>query len=132
MAANTFEEKSDKTFESAELLVSNNHKNSSIHSYYYSCFQLLHHFLIIRCRFTEYDIRKFSKSNESHNDVISEVKKKLDSEGINYIHLFSELNLIKKERVKADYGMAFVISTEETKKKTVFFREQFKSLINDI
>ena len=132
MTVNTFEDKSDKSFESAELLVKNSHKNSSIHSYYYSCFQLLNHFLIVHCRFTELDIKEFSRTKESHNDVISEVKKKLDEEEVNYIKLFSELNLIKKERVKADYGMAFVTDTEDTKKKTMFFREQFKSLINDI
>lgn len=132
MAANTFEEKSDKTFESAELLVSNNHKNSSIHCYYYSCYQLLNHFLIVHCRYTEDDIRDFTRTNESHNDVMSEVKKKLNDEGINYIKLFSELNLIKKARVKADYGLAFVFNIEDTQKKTVYFRDQFKEIINDI
>lgn len=132
MAANTFEDKSDNTFESAELLVKSGRNNSSIHSYYYSCFQLLNHFLVVHCRFTAQDIKEFSRTKESHNDVISEVKKKLDEKEINYIRLFSELNLIKKERVKADYGIAFVTNTVDTKKKTMFFREQFKSLINDI
>ena len=130
--ANTFEEKSDNTFESAELLVLNKRKNSSIHCYYYSCYQLLSHFLIVHCRFTEQDIRNFTRTKTSHNDVISEVKKKLDSENIKHIKLFSELNIMKKERVLAYYGMAFVLNTEETKKRAVFFREQFKSIINDI
>ena len=43
MTVNTFEDKSDKSFESAELLVKKSHKNSSIHSYYYSHCQLLNH-----------------------------------------------------------------------------------------
>ena len=41
------------------------------------------------------------------------------------------MNLLKKERAKADYGMAFVINTADTRKKTVNFREQFKVLIDE-
>lgn len=131
MAANTFEEKSDKTFESAELLVKNNHKNSSIHCYYYSCLQLLNHFLCDYCRYTERDIGDLANDKESHNKVISHVKEKLNERNINSITVFSELNLIKKQRAKADYGMAFVIDTDYTKKKAVFFRENFKLLLDE-
>ncbi|MCG2791947.1 MAG: hypothetical protein L6262_00165 [Weeksellaceae bacterium] len=131
MAANNFEEKSDKTFDSAEILVSNNQKNSSIHCYYYSCLQLLNHFLNIHCRYTEKEIRNFANDKESHNKVINLVKTKLDEKGINALSIFGELNLLKKERTNADYGMAFVINTEDTRKKTVHFREKFKILIDD-
>ena len=107
MTVNTFEDKSDKSFESAELLVKNSHKNSSIHSYYYSCFQLLNHFLIVHCRFTERDIKEFSRTKESHNDVISEVKKKLDEEEVNYIKLFSELNFNKERESESRLWYGF-------------------------
>ena len=131
MAANNFEEKSDKTFDSAEILVNNNQKNSSIHCYYYSCLQLLNHFLNIHCRYTEKEIRDFANDKESHNKVINLVKMKLDEKGINALNIFGDLNLLKKERAKADYGMAFVINTADTRKKTVNFREQFKLLIDE-
>lgn len=131
MAANNFEEKSDKTFDSAEILVNNNQKNSSIHCYYYSCLQLLNHFLNIHCRYSEKEIRDFANDKESHNKVINLVKTKLDEKGINALGIFGDLNLLKKERGKADYGMPFVINTEDTRKKTVHFRKQFKILIDD-
>lgn len=130
--ANNFEEKSDKTFESAELLVLNQHKNSSIHCYYYSCLQLMQHFLNNHYGYSESDIKNIGNSKESHNDLLAVVKKKFSDEGIVEITLFSEFILIKKQRVKADYGMNYVIDTEFTKKKTVYFREKFKSLIYDI
>ncbi|HBR10664.1 MAG TPA: hypothetical protein DD740_00335 [Chryseobacterium sp.] len=131
MTTNNFEDKSDKTFDSAEILVSNNQKNSSIHCYYYSCLQLLNHFLNKQCRYSEQEIRNFANDKESHNKVINLVKTKLDEKGINALSIFGDLNLLKKARVKADYGMAFVIDTETTRKKTVHFREQFKTLIDD-
>ena len=56
---------------------------------------------------------------------------KLDEKGINALNIFGDLNLLKKERAKADYGMAFVINTADTRKKTVNFREQFKLLIDE-
>lgn len=131
MAANTFEEKSDKTFESAELMVSNNHKNSSIHCYYYSCLQLLNHFLNFHCRYTEAEIRALANDKESHNKMMNLVKTKLDEKDKNAPNVFGELTLLKKERVKADYGMAYVIDTDEARRKTVYFREQFKLLIDE-
>lgn len=132
MAANTFEEKSDKTFESAELLVSNNHKSSSIHSYYYSCYQLLNHFLIVHCRYSENEIRDLAKDKESHSKMTNLVKTKLDENGINYFHIFGQLATLKKQRVDADYGMAFVTKTDDIRNKTINFREKFKILIDEI
>lgn len=131
MAANNFEDKSDKTFDSAEILVKNDQKNSSIHCYYYSCLQLLNHFLNIHCRYSEKEIRDFANDKESHNKVINLVKTKLDEKGINALNIFGELNLLKKDRVRADYGMAFVIDIDDTRKKTQYFRKQFKTLIDD-
>lgn len=131
MAANNFEDKSDKTFDSAEILVKNNQKNSSIHCYYYSCLQLLNHFLNVHCRYSENEIRDLANDKESHNKVINLVKTKFDERDINALSIFGELNLLKKERAKADYGMAFVIDTDDTRKKTVNFRKQFKILIDD-
>lgn len=131
MAANNFEDKSDKTFDSAEILVKNDQKNSSIHCYYYSCLQLLNHFLNIHCRYSEKEIRDFANDKESHNKVINLVKTKLDEKGVNALNIFGELNLLKKDRVRADYGMAFVIDIDDTRKKTEHFRKQFKTLIDD-
>lgn len=131
MAANNFEDKSDKTFDSAEILVKYDQKNSSIHCYYYSCLQLLNHFLNIHCRYSEKEIRDFANDKESHNKVINLVKTKLDEKGINALNIFGELNLLKKDRVRADYGMAFVIDIDDTRKKTEYFRKQFKTLIDD-
>lgn len=131
MPANTFEDKSDKTFESAELLVANSHKNSSIHCYYYSCLQLLNHFLVAHCRCSEQQVKDLVNDKESHNNLMNFVKEKLNEEGINSIKIFSELQLIKKERVKADYGMGFVIDTNNTRTKTVFFRDNFKQLMDE-
>lgn len=131
MAANTFEEKSDNTYESAEILVKNSQKNSSIHCYYYSCLQLLNHFLHHHCRYSEFEIRNLANDKESHNKVISHVKEKLNERNINSVKVFSELNLIKKQRVQADYGMGFVIDTDYTKNKTIFFRENFKLLLDE-
>ena len=131
MAANNFEDKSDKTFDSAEILVKNDQKNSSIHCYYYSCLQLLNHFLNIHCRYSEQEIRDFANDKESHNKVINLVKTKLHEKDINALNIFGELNLLKKDRVRADYGMAFVIDIDDTRKKTEHFRKQFKTLIDD-
>lgn len=129
--ANTFEDKSDNTFESAELLVLNNRKNSSIHSYYYSCYQLLNHFLNVHCRYSEDEIRNLAKDKESHNTMTNLVKTKLDENGQNSLYIFGQLATLKKRRNDADYGMAFVISANDVREKAINFREQFKILIDE-
>lgn len=129
--ANTFEEKSDNTFESAELLVLNKRKNSSIHCYYYSCYQLLNHFLNVHCRYSEDEIRNLAKDKESHNIMTNLVKTKLDENGQNSLYIFGQLAILKKRRNDADYGMAFVISANDVREKANNFREQFKILIDE-
>ncbi|CAI9680444.1 HEPN domain-containing protein [Elizabethkingia anophelis] len=127
MAINNYEDKSDKTHASAVLLNKNNHYNSSIHCYYYSCFQLLKHFLIEVCNYTEQELNDKTKDKDSHNTIITLAKKYFIENGINSTTLFSCLMLVKKHRITADYKQKFVQKSEveDVEKKTLYF-------INDI
>lgn len=134
MSANNYEEKSDKTFDSAELLFDKSHNNSSIHSYYYSCIQLVNNFIVKHCGYTEAELIELTKDKESHNKTFTIVKEFLHDTGLNPVNAFSELNLIKKQRIKADYRMSFVVKNEAevTRKKTIYFRQTLKSYDDEI
>jgi hypothetical protein len=134
MSTNNYEDKSDITFDSAEMLHRNNKNNSSIHGYYYSCLQLINNFIVKNCKYTEAELLEKAKCKDSHNEITNIVKDYFHSNNINPINLFSELNIIKKQRVKDDYEMQLIIKSEAdvVRSKTIYFRKQLKQFDNEI
>ena len=111
-----FRDKSDKTFSSGELLLSNTHYNSSVHCFYYSCFQLIIDLLREEYRYTDEQISSGTNNSSSHNSVINQLKSCLINSKINYSFLDSYAK-IKQLRVKADYSDKNIAKKKSNKDK---------------
>ncbi len=134
MAADpTLGDKSENTFKSGCCLFDNNYHNSSIHCFYYSCYQLLGHYLHA-LGYNKDQIEGIINNGNSHNNILTEVKKCLAKNKYNYIEIFEILGKIKKVRISADYNIPKVGVKEATKTKdrTILFLNEFNALINAI
>lgn len=134
MAADpTLGDKSENTYKSGCCLFDNNYHNSSIHCFYYSCYQLLGHYLHAS-GYSKEQIENVINDGNSHNKILSEVKKCLSKKGYNYFELFDTLSNIKRIRINADYKIPKVGIKEakKTKDRAELFLNQFNALINAI
>lgn len=124
-----FKDKSDKTFSSGELLLSNAHYNSSIHCFYYSCFQLIMDLLKEEYLYTDEQINSGTNSSSSHNNIINQLKYCLKSSEFDYKFL-TDLEKIKIVRIKADYKNQNIgeKEAEKTKDKAIKFREELNKI----
>lgn len=124
-----FRDKSDKTFSSGELLLSNTHYNSSVHCFYYSCFQLIIDLLREEYRYTDEQISSGTNNSSSHNSVINQLKSCLINSKINYSFLDSYAK-IKQLRVKADYSDKNIAKKKaiKIKEKAMKFREELNKI----
>lgn len=124
-----FRDKSDKTFSSGELLLSNTHYNSSVHCFYYSCFQLIIDLLREEYRYTDEQISSGTNNSSSHNNVINQLKSCLINSKINYSFLDSYAK-IKQLRVKADYSDKNIAKKKaiKIKEKAMKFREELNKI----
>ncbi len=125
-----FRDKSDKTFSSGELLLSNTHYNSSVHCFYYSCFQLIIDLLREEYRYTDEQISSGTNNSSSHDKIINQLKICLSEESridYNIINLFS---LIKKARKKADYEEQNIgkKEAEKTKDRATEIRKELNKI----
>ena len=69
-----FKDKSDETFSSGELLLSNAHYNSSVHCFYYSCFQLVKDLLKEEYKYSDSQMNSGTNNSSSHDKIISSSK----------------------------------------------------------
>lgn len=142
MSACTFEEKSDVTFLSAELLFKNKKHNSCVNGYYYSCFQLINHFIrnVFNVSKDEFNlmIEKMreddTKFTDSHNMTINIFGNLMADKGINDTNLLSILGFLKKVRKQADYDESFVDVklAEQSSKKAEYFIQTLKDYKDEL
>lgn len=124
-----FRDKSDKTFSSGELLLSNTHYNSSVHCFYYSCFQLIIDLLREEYRYTDEQISSGTNNSSSHNNVINQLKSCLINSKINYKFL-GNYTIIKDTRIKADYSDENIAEEDamKIKEEVMKFREELNKI----
>lgn len=124
-----FRDKSDKTFSSGELLLSRAHYNSSVHCFYYSCFQLIIDLLREEYRYTDEQINSGTNNSSSHNNVINQLKCCLTNSKFDY-KFFTDLEKIKKARMKADYKEQEIggKEAEKTKDRATEFRKELNKI----
>lgn len=124
-----FRDKSDKTFSSGELLLSHDHYNSSVHCFYYSCFQLIIDLLREEYMYTDEQISSGTNNSSSHSNIINQLKSCLINSKINYSFLDSYAK-IKQLRVKADYSDENITEKKamKIKEKAMKFREELNKI----
>jgi uncharacterized protein (UPF0332 family) len=96
--------KSEMNFSAAEQLQKNAHYCSTVHCSYYSSLQLIKHILLHRVYGTEEQLSAKKDGNEGlHEFYINEVVKFLKNNNKDWRTVNTEINQLKKLRVKADY-----------------------------
>lgn len=125
-----FRDKSDITFSSAEFLFNNSHFNSCVHCFYYSCFQLVIDLLKEEYKYSDEQISSGTDNSSSHNNIICQLKSCLRNSEINDRFLSEDFPIIKKMRIKADYGQRCVAKkeAEKIKERATKLREELNKL----
>ncbi|CAD0220276.1 Eukaryotic translation initiation factor 5 [Chryseobacterium sp. JV274] len=99
--SHSYLKKSQNTYDSGDVLRSNNMFNSSIHCYYYTCMQAMNHVFHIKENLTDSQIRDLSKTSESHNNAINRLVKIIGLSSRNALTV--DLMKLKEKRQLADY-----------------------------
>ncbi len=126
-----FKDKSDKTFSSGELLLSNAHYNSSVHCFYYSCFQLVKDLLKEEYKYSDSQMNSGTNNSSSHDKIINQLRICLLEESrINCNIIISLFSLIKKARKKADYKEQNIgkKEAEKTKDRATEIRKELNKI----
>ena len=107
--------KSKESLKAAELLISQKLYNSSIHHFYYACFQLMLYVKETNPEVKQYYNRYYSigKAQGSHESLISTVFRNLSTEEPIDAQAFKEaIDGLQELRLKADYYNAIISSRE--------------------
>lgn len=125
-----FKDKSDETFSSGELLLSNAHYNSSVHCFYYSCFQLVKDLLKEEYKYSDSQMNSGTNNSSSHDKIINQLKICLLEESRIDYNIISLFSLIKKARKKADYEEQNIgkKEAEKTKDRATEIRKELNKI----
>lgn len=107
--------KSEASKKAADFLLTNQHYNSSVHCYYYSCFQKIKSKLLILSEESELKQEQSDYKGSSHVFYIYKIEKELTGIGANKGDLFffiKHLNKLKRLRNQADYDDIEIKPTE--------------------
>lgn len=99
----SYQGKSQDTYNSGEMLRSNNLHNSSIHCYYYACVQLCNHVFVKTENLTDDQIRSTFKKLGSHHQTINKIVSKVGLSSRKTLTV--NLSTLKDKRQLADYRM---------------------------
>ena len=125
----SIKKKSDENFQAIDLLLQENLFSPVIHCSYYSCLQLIIHFVYEYCEVTEEQILEETKDKGSHNfylnKYVSEIKR-INSR--NAVLFYQYISKFKRKRTESDYQLEEVakedsIKAKETAKKIRKFIE---------
>ena len=109
------DKKSEASKKAADFLLTNRHYNSSVHCYYYSCFQKIKSKLLILSEESELEQDQRRQKVSSHVFYLNKIDKELTGIGANERDLFffiKDLNTLKRLRNQADYDDIEVKPTE--------------------
>jgi len=109
------DKKSEASKKAADFLLTNRHYNSSVHCYYYSCFQKIKSKLLILSEESELKQEQIDCKVSSHVFYIYKIEKELTSIGVNESDLFFFIKNLKKLKLlrhQADYDDIEVKPTE--------------------
>jgi hypothetical protein len=97
-------QKSKENFEAIDILIEHNLKAPVVHCAYYSCLQLLMHFVHRYSSHTEDELKKETQGKGSHNYYISIYYNEIKGLNPKNVHAFYKyFTKFKRKRTEADY-----------------------------